>query len=71
MQIPSEQRLVSLKKSVHTNILSYVLLLNLSVDVETLLVAKLEQMNANKLDLICTPQKPLLESIMEDITMSK
>lgn len=47
------------------------LLLNLEVDVESLIVAKLDQMSANKLDLICTPQKPLLESIMEDISLSK
>lgn len=45
--------------------------MNLNVDVEKIMIAKLDQMSSNKLELICTPQKPLLESIMEDISLSR
>ena len=49
LQQPQEQRMASLKKEISENVLSYILLKNLSVDCEKLLAEKLAWLTAGKL----------------------
>ena len=67
MNVPPERRLEAFKALVRQHLLSFLLLENLNVDVEKELAEKLEWLNQHNYDPVITPQKPLLDSILEDI----
>ena len=67
MAVPAADRLDAFKTLVRRKLLSFVLLENLSVDVEKELREKLEWLNHHDYEPVITPQKPLLDSILEDI----
>lgn len=67
MNVPPERRLEAFKALVRQHLLSFLLLENLSVDVDKELKEKLDWLNQHNYDPVITPQKPLLDSILEDI----